>query len=65
MKNLIMTAVAVSVLTMATAPVFAAKAPTGASKVPVASNIKSKSMKVAGKPALKTKAPLVGIKKTK
>jgi hypothetical protein len=65
MKNLIMTAVTISALTMASAPAFAAKAPTGASKVPVASNIKSKTMKIAGKPVLKSKAPLVGIKKTK
>jgi hypothetical protein len=65
MKNLIMTAVTVSALTLATVPAFATKAPTGASKVPVASNIKSKTMKVAGKPALKNKAPLVGIKKAK
>lgn len=65
MKNLIMTAVTISALTMASAPAFAAKAPVGASKVPVATNLKSKSMKIASKHGLKNKAPLIGIKKAK
>jgi hypothetical protein len=61
MKNLIMTVLTASSLTLATAPVFALKAPLVATKVPAVTS--SKTMKTAH--VLKNKNAVVEIKKTK
>jgi hypothetical protein len=64
MKNLIMTVVTVSALTMATTPVFALKDPVSASKMPAATSLKTKSGKIS-KQGLKNKEALTGVKKAK
>ena len=65
MKNLIMTAVAVSSLTFASSPVFALKAPVSGAKVPQTTCVKAKGVNGCQKLGLKHRAALVGIKKTK
>jgi hypothetical protein len=65
MKKLIMAMITMSSMAVATAPVFALKAPVTGAKEPAAACTKAKSAKISHKPSLKNKAEVVGLKKTK